>query len=225
MFVFNGKPVTVVGIGFTIKIKHKKMETNEVITNWNDKTEIELLSLVYNYASNGLRVGKSKQAREWLRQKQLNAEQTMACFNSGQLHHRKEKEFKEALERIGFMKKSNVGTNCDSIPYTVFGNFSVMFPLRNVKNEIVNFYAIGLKNNKTSFLNHDGLYPAYPHEQTKKLYITDNIVDCATLIETKILDNREAVISLYDGVFLEQHVQVIQGLKHVTEVIQIRTKK
>lgn len=200
-------------------------ETNEVITNWNDKTEIELLSLVYNYASNGLRVGKSKQAREWLRQKQLNAEQTMACFNSGQLHHRKEKEFKEALERIGFMKKSNVGTNCDSIPYTVFGNCSVMFPLRNVKNEIVNFYAIGLKNNKTSFLNHYGLYPAYPHEQTKKLYITDNIVDCATLMETKILDNREAVISLYDGVFLEQHVQVIQGLKHVTEVVQIRTKK
>lgn len=201
------------------------METNRLITNWNDKTEVELLSLVYSYASNGLRVGKSKQAREWLKQKQLNAEQTMACFNSGQLHHRKEKEFKEALERIGFIKKSNVGVNCDTIPYTVFGNFSVMFPLRNAKNEIVNFYAIGLKNSKTAFLNHHGLYPAYPHEQTKKLFITDTVIDAATLIESKIMDNREAVISLYDGVFLEQHVQVIQGLKNVTEVIQIRTKK
>jgi hypothetical protein len=203
------------------------METtkHEVQTNWQEKTEQELYAKVYEYASNGLRVGKSKQAREWLKQKQLNAEQTMACFNSGQLHHRKEIEFKEALERIGFMKKSNVGTNCDSIPYTVFGTYSIMFPLRNTKNEIVNFYAIGLKNNKTSFLNHEGLYPNYPHELTKKLYITDNIIDCATLMESKILDNREAVIALYDGVFLEQHVKVIQGLKNLTEVIQIRTKK
>ena len=164
-------------------------KTNEVTTNWNDKTEIELLSLVYSYASNGLRVGKSKQAREWLKQKQLHAEQTMACFNSGQLHHRKEIEFKEALERIGFMKKSNVGTNCDSIPYTVFGTYSIMFPLRNTKNEIVNFYAIGLKNNKTAILNHEGIYPAYPHEQIKKLYITDTVLDAATLLESKLFES------------------------------------
>lgn len=204
--------------------KHE-VQTNPIAIGWQEKTEQELYAKVYEYASNGLRVGKSKQAREWLKQKQLNAEQTMACFNSGQLHHRKEIEFKEALERIGFMKKSNVGTNCDSIPYTVFGTYSIMFPLRNTKNEIVNFYAIGLKNNKTSFLNHEGLYPNYPHELTKKLYITDNIIDCATLMESKILDNREAVIALYDGVFLEQHVKIIQGLKNLTEVVQIGHKK
>ena len=201
------------------------METNEVKTNWDDKTEIELLSLVYSYASNGLRVGKSKQAREWLKQKQLNAEQTMACFNSGQLHHRKEKEFKEALERIGFMKKSNAGVNCDTIPYTVFGNFSVMFPLRNAKNDIVNFYSVGLKNSKTAFLNHHGLYPAYPHDQTKKLFVVDSVLDAATLLESKILDNREAVLTLYDGLLLEQHIEVLQSLKYLTEVVQIKTTK
>lgn len=228
MFVFNVKPVTVVGIGFTITANIKKME-NEVKTNsktidWQNKTEIELLAKVYDYACNGLRVGKSKHAKEWLKHKRLNIEQTMACFNSGQLHHRKEIEFKEALERIGFMKKSNVGTNCDSIPYTVFGTYSIMFPLRNEINEIVNFYALGLRSHKKEFLNHKGLYPAYPHEQTKKLYITDNVLDCATIIDSKVMDNREAVISLYDGVFLEQHVQVIQGLKNLTEVIQIKIK-
>lgn len=201
------------------------METNEVKTNWSEKTEIELLAKVYEYACNGLRAGKSKQAKQWLKEKQLHSEQTMVCFNSGQLHHRKEVEFKEALERISFIKKSNVGTNCDSIPYAVFGCFSMMFPLRNELNEIVNFYAIGLRNKKNEFLNHKGLYPAYPHEKTKKLYITDNIVDCATIIESRVMDNREAVISLYDGVFLEQHVKVIQGLKNLSEVIQIKTKQ
>ena len=119
----------------------KHEEEKQVITNWKDKTEQELLELVYSYASNGLRVGKSKQAREWLRLKKLSMETTQACFNSGQLHHRKETEFKEALERIGFMKVSNHASNCESIPYTVFGNFSVMFPLRNELNQIVNFYA------------------------------------------------------------------------------------
>lgn len=200
----------------------EKINISSTNVNWNEKTEIELLSLVYEYASNGLRIGKSTKAREWLSKRKLNAEYTMACFNSGQLHHRKAREFKEALERIGFMKPSNHASNCESTPYTVFGNFSVMFPLRNEEKEIVNFYAVSLRNGKTSFLNHKGLYPAYPHELTRKLYITENIVDAATLIESKVMDNREAVIALYNGVMLEQHIEVIKGLKHITEVIQIK---
>lgn len=199
-------------------------ETNKQV-DWNNKTELELLELVYTYATNGLRFGKSQKAREWLRNQKLSVENTMACFNSGQLHHRKEKEFKESLERIGFMKASNVGSNCDSIPYTVFGNFSIMFPLRNEKNEIVNFFSVGLKNDKSAFLNMKGLYPGYPSEQTRRLFVVDTILDAATILEAKVLDNREAVISLYDGVFLEQHVEIIKSLKHLTEVVQIKRKK
>lgn len=199
-------------------------ETNKQV-DWNNKTELELLELVYTYATNGLRFGKSQKAREWLRNQKLSVENTMACFNSGQLHHRKEKEFKEALERIGFMKASNVGSNCDSIPYTVFGNFSIMFPLRNEKNEIVNFFSVGLKNDKSAFLNMKGLYPGFPSEQTRRLFVVDTVLDAATILEAKVLDNREAVISLYDGVFLEQHVEIIRSLKHLTEVVQIKRKK
>jgi hypothetical protein len=207
----------------------KNIETtnpNETATeDWIKKTEAELLELVYKYASNGLRVGKSKQAREWLQKKKLSMENTMACFNSGQLHHRKEKEFKEALERIGFMKVSNHASNCESLPYTVFGNFSIMFPLKNKQNEIVNFYAMGIKNNKTSYLNHEGFYPACPHEQTKRLFITDNILDAATILESKVLDNKEAVIALHDGIFLKQHEELIRELKGLTEIIQITSRR
>lgn len=199
-------------------------ETNKQV-DWNNKTELELLELVYTYATNGLRFGKSQKAREWLRTQKLSVENTMACFNSGQLHHRKEKEFKESLERIGFMKQSNAASNCESIPYTVFGNFSIMFPLRNEKNEIVNFFSVGLKNDKSAFLNMKGLYPGYPSEQTRRLFVVDTVLDAATILEAKVLDNREAVISLYDGVFLEQHVEIIKSLKHLTEVVQIKRKK
>ena len=199
-------------------------ETSEAV-NWNEKTELELLELVYSYASNGLRYGKSKQAKDWLKSKMLTVENSMACFNSGQLHHRKEKEFKESLERIGFMKVSNFASNCNSIPYTVFGSFSIMFPLRNEKNEIVNFYSMGIKNDKTDYMNLEGLYPGYPSEQTKRLFVVDNIMDAATMLESKILDNREAVIALNNGVFLDQHVKAIKSLKHLSEVIQIKIKK
>ena len=98
-----------------------------------------------------------------------------------------------------------------------------MFPLRNINNDIVNFYAIGLKHHKNSFLNHHGLYPAYPHEQTKKLFVTDTILDCATLMESKVMDNREAVIALYDGLLLDQHIEVIQSLQHLSEIVHIKT--
>lgn len=198
-------------------------ETNPV--KWEEKTEIELLELVYKYASNGLRVDKSKRAKNWLKERKLSMDISMACFNSGQLHHRKAKEFKEALERIGFMKVSNYASNCDSLPYTVFGTFSIMFPLRNRKNEIVNFYAVGIKNGKSAHLNHEGLYPAYPHEVTKRLFITDTVLDAATILESRILDNREAVMALHDGVVLEHHVEVIKGLKNLSEIIQVTKNK
>lgn len=209
-----------------METKHKVTSPSQAIAaGWETKTEKELLEMVYNYASNGLRYGKSTKAREWLKEKKLSMDATMACFNSGQLHHRKEKEFKEALERIGFMKQSHVGVNCDSIPYTVFGNFSIMFPLKNKENQIVNFYSVNIKNEKTAYLNHEGFYPATPHEQTKRLFITDTVVDAATLLESKILDNKEAVIALHDGIFLNQHKQLIEGLKNLSEVIHITSKK
>lgn len=205
-------------------MENENEETNSV-QNWKEKTETELLELVYKYGSNGLRVGKSKQARAWLKEKKISMDISLACFNSGQLHHRKEKEFKESLERIGFMKKSNAGVNCDTVPYTVFGNFSIMFPLRNKENQIVNFYAIGIKNNKNAHLNHEGLYPAYPHEGTKRLYIVDSVLDAATILESKILDNREAVIALHDGVVLQHHIAAIRELKNLSEIIQVTKNK
>lgn len=207
------------------------METKQKVTNtadpiaigWNERTEIELLEMVYNYASNGLR--QSRQAKEWLSIKKLTPDSTMACYNSGQLHHRKELAFKQALERIGFMKRINVGVNSDTVPYTIFGNFSIMFPLRDANNHIVNFYAVSMKDQSNRYLNQEGFYPAIPDNKTQRLFIADTILDAATLLESKVLNKEDSIISLHDGVLLEQHKKVIQSLKHLTEVIQITTKK
>ncbi|HXA02804.1 MAG TPA: hypothetical protein VNW99_12495 [Cytophagaceae bacterium] len=189
-----------------------------------DKEKIELLAFVHRSLSNGIRSAKSTAPREWLAKNGLSFEVTGACFNSGQIHHRKEQSFKDALEESGFLKKSNAPTNAGQIPYTVFGNYSVIFPLRNNHNDVVNFYASSIEKEKTAYMNEEGIYPGYPDELIKKLFITENILDAATMLESKVMDNREAVIALCNGKLLRQHEEAISKIKELNEVIIIRKK-
>jgi hypothetical protein len=71
-------------------------------------------------------------------------------------------------------------------------------------------------------MNKQGIYPAYPSSLTKKLYITNTIIDAATLLESKMLDNKEAVMALHDGELSDEHLQAINGLKELTEIILIK---
>ncbi len=181
------------------------------------------LEMIYRSLSNGIRSAKSETPRKWLAQYKLSIEATGACFNSGQIHHRKSDAFKRELERVGFMIESKVGTNNGQIPFTVFGIFSVMFPLRDEKNQVTNFYAVKLRSEKKSYMNYSGIYPQYPHEMTRKLYIVPSVIDAATLLESKVLDNREAVMALFDGQFLDQHYEAIKRLKHLEQIVLIES--
>lgn len=185
-------------------------------------TKEERMAFIYRSLSNGIRAAKSKAPRAWLAKKGLSIEATGACFNSGQIHHRKSLEFKEALAEVGFMMKSEVGVNTDTVPYTVFGIFSIMFPLRNVKNEIVNFYSIRIKSENAAYMNQErGLYPCYPHELTKRLFVVNTVLDAATLLESKVLDNREAVIALHEGKLMPEHEEAITRLTKLEQIIYI----
>lgn len=187
--------------------------------------KIERLEFIYRSLSNGIRAGKAKAPREWLAKKGLSIDATGACFNSGQIHHRKSLEFKKSLAEVGFMFQSDVGVNSDTIPYTVFGIFSVMFPLRNFKNEIVNFYSVRIKSDNTAYMNKEaGLYPAYPHEMTKRLFVVNSVLEAAVILESKVLDNREAIIALHDGKVMPEHKEAIQRLTKLEEIIFIDSK-
>ncbi len=181
------------------------------------------LEMIYRSLSNGIRNAKSETPRRWLAEHMLSIESSGACFNSGQIHHRKSDAFKRELERVGFMQESGVGTNNGQTPFTVFGIFSVMFPLRDEKDQVTNFFSVGLRNRKTGYMNNSGVYPQYPNEMTKKLYVVPSIIDAATMIESKVLDNREAVIALFDGQFMEQHYEAIKRLKHLEQIVLIES--
>ena len=199
-----------------------EIKTNNMTT---EKQKLEIFAKLHRSLSNGIRSAKSIAPREWIEAHKLNIESTGACFNSGQIHHRKEQSFKDELASIGFLTQSDVPTNNGQIPYTVFGNYSILFPLKNQNHQVVNFYAISIKNGKTEFLNKEGIYPCYPNEQTRKLYIVPNVIDAATLLSTNILDNKETVIALHNGILLPQHEEAIKKLTQLQEIIWIENNK
>lgn len=199
-----------------------QMKTQIAGVGFSDR-QIEILEKIYRSLSNGIRSAKADVPRAWLKQRGLSIEVSGACFNSGQMHHRKPDAFREGLLSVGFMTESKAPTNTGEKGYTVFGNYAVLFPLRNERNQVVNFYAMGIKNNKCGFMNEQGIYPCYPHATTKKLYITSTVQEAATLLESRLLDNRETVIALFDGELKAQHKQAIKSLAELKEVVWINS--
>ncbi len=188
----------------------------------------DILKTIHASLSNGIRAGKTKDARAWLESKGLSIDITGACFSSGQLHHRREQSFIDELIDVGYLVPSNAAVRSPELKaYTSFGQKAIVFALKNDKNEVVNFY--GIRINVTSqpseYLNDEGIYPSYPHPLTERLFVTDTILDAATLLESKMLNNRDAVMSLNDSKLIFGFYELINQLTQLKELIFITDKK
>ncbi len=184
----------------------------------------DILKALHISFSNGIRAAKTKEPREWLESKGLSIEKTGACFSSGQTHHRREQAFIDELLSVGFLMPSNAAVRSPELKaYTSFGKEAIIFALRNQLNEVVNFSAIRIftKDLTPQHLNQDGIYPSHPHQLTERLYITDNVLDAATLLESKILGNRDAVMALANGKMSDERHEAINKLSQLKEIIFI----
>lgn len=183
---------------------------------------MESLETLFRSFETGIRSAKAVKPRQYLKNIGLEYSDLRIGFNSGQFHHGKTQQFKDQFEKLGMITKSDAGVRDDSFTaYTVFGRYGLIFPLLNEDNSIVNYFALrfDLDEQKEEYLNSQGIYPAYPHPLTKKLYLAPTVIDCASLIQSKVLDQREAVIALHDGELLEQHLDVIKSLYELEAVI------
>ncbi len=173
----------------------------------------------------GLRNTKATKPQEYLKSIGLDYIELRIGFNSGQFHHNRPQGCKDKFEALGVLKKSDAGVRLkDMTAYTVFGKNGIVFPLVNRENEIVNYYAIrfGMATPKEDYLNNEGIYPAHPPPLTKRLFITATLMDCASLLQSKALDQREAVIALHNGKLLPQHQEAIESLSALEEIIIIK---
>jgi argonaute-like protein implicated in RNA metabolism and viral defense len=79
-----------------------------------------------------------------------------------------------------------------------------------------------MKTPTEEYLNQEGIYPAFPHPLTRKLFVVPTVVDAASLLQSKALENREAVIALHNGELLPQHLEAIKSLTELEELIILK---
>lgn len=189
------------------------------------KTKNELLQQLFLSFTTGVRSFRSIKARKWLEEKAIDFNQLEVGFSSGQFSHRKSEEFKQKYIDIGVLIPSKAAVRLPHLKaYSCFAPVSIVFPLKDEQGAICNLYGISMRvrKGKTAFLNEEGLYPGYPSVMTKRLYITSNVLDSASLLQSKVMENRDAVLSLFDGELKEQHMQAIANLKYLEEIIFIK---
>ncbi|MFL5763588.1 MAG: hypothetical protein ACJ77K_06555 [Bacteroidia bacterium] len=182
----------------------------------------DIFSKIYSATQKGLRNPYSKKPRAWLAERGLTSEKTGASFNSGQIHYDGDQIYKDSLKEIGFLKYSRRNSNgVDG--YKTFGNYGILFPFRNAKGAIVNFYAIRIKTQpeEHSLLNEEGIYPGYPHEMSNRLFIITHIMDAATLIQSDVVQNLDSLILIPGGKILKQHEDAIKRLTVLQSIVWI----
>lgn len=183
------------------------------------------LNSLYQSFETGIRSAKAVDPKLYLKSIGLDFTELRIGFNSGQFHHREEQKIKDHYESLGLLTKSDAGVNQEGLTaYSVFGRYGIIFPLMDKHNQVVNFFAIRFKmvTPQEDYLNQSGLYPCYPNPNTKTLYIVPTILDAASLLQCKALENKEAVLALHDGKLMPQHIEAINLLEHLERIIIIK---
>ena len=68
--------------------------------------------------------------------------------------------------------------------------------------------------------NRPGLYPNYPNAATKKLILTESIIDCASLLQIRNITKDYSVLACYGTNGLNEEIQnAILDLKELEEII------
>lgn len=168
----------------------------------------------------------SPPAKEYCSSRNLDFDKLEVGFNSGQFHHGARKDEKLINDCLNYGLLTLAGTNSRTggQAYKPFGNKSILFPLRNKENQIVSFYfrsTINNENSKHFYLkNRQGLYPNYPNPDTKKLLLTEAIIDTASLLQIDEIEENYTLLTCYGTNGLNDEIlNALKPLKQLEEII------
>jgi DNA primase len=168
----------------------------------------------------------SPPAKEYCKSRNLDLEKLSIGFNGGQFHHgtRRDETLISNCLAVGLLLDRNIISKTGEKAFNVFGNKSIVFPLKNKENQIVSLYfrsTINEKEAKHFYLkNRAGLYPNYPNKATKKLILTESIIDCASLLQITEIAENYSLLACYGTNGLNEEIQkAIQELPELEEII------
>ena len=201
---------------------HKEPNKNERYQQ--DLSREQFLGNMYQYFKNA--ISNSKPAKDYLQSRSLDNKKIEVGYNGGQFHHGARKDetlINQCLEYGLLIDKGNKGRTGETA-YTVFGKWCIVFALKNKENKVVSLYFRSTLNEKESkhfyLKNRQGLYPNYPNVNTKKLILTESIIDAASLLQNKLIAESYSLIACYGTNGLtEEHIKAIKELKQLEEII------
>jgi DNA primase catalytic core len=168
----------------------------------------------------------SPPAKEYCSSRNLDFDKLEVGFNSGQFHHGARKDEKLINDCLSYGLLTLAGTNSRTggQAYKPFGNKSILFPLKNKDNQIVSFYFRSTTNNDNAkhyyLKNRSGLYPNYPHPDTKKLLLTEAIIDTASLLQIDDIKENYTLLTCYGTNGLNEEIlNALKPLKQLEEII------
>lgn len=189
-----------------------------------DLSKSQFLANMFQYFKNA--VHNSKPAKTYLESRSLNYKKIEIGYNAGQFHHgarRDENLINECL-KYGLLLDKGITGRTGNKAYTPFGKWGIVFALKDKENQIVSLYfrsTLDKKDSKHFYLkNRQGLYPNYPSKNTKKLILTEAIIDAASLLQNKQIAENYGVLACYGTNGLtEEHQTAIKELKQLEEII------
>jgi DNA primase len=203
--LLNGNTITQLQPAAKLFIETEPMEKIAVITK------------LFKYFTKALPL--TKKAVDYLEGRSINYKQHESGYNSGDWHHKlNEKNFIASCEQYGLLKAKPAGG------FNTWAKDCIIFPLKNQENKIISLYGRSITNNEESrhfyLQNRTGLYPGYPSLQTKKLILTESIIDAASLLQQKEITQQFTILSLYGTNGLtEEHIKAITELPQLEEII------
>ncbi len=208
--------------GMPIKTEVRKQETKP-------KVNRAIIARVFTQFSNGIKSNLAKKPKEYLTQRNLNLENLEIGYNSGQFHHRNklsEEDMQACIETGLLIEYKGYTPNGNNTTYTAFAKDCIIFPLKNKSGNTVSIYgrriaSAGNKEGRHFYLkNRTGLYPNYPNSKTKRLILTEAIIDAATLLQMPGITKEFTVLALYGTNGLtEEHKQAIKDLQQLEEIV------
>ena len=199
-------------------------EPNRAERNQANLTREQFLGNMFQYFKNANH--NSKPAKDYLETRNLDFKKIEVGYNGGQFHHgtRKEETLINQCLEYGLLIDKNILGRTGEKAYNVFGNKSIVFALKNKENQVVSLYyrsTINEKEAKHFYLkNRSGLYPNYPNQNTKKLILTESIIDCASLLPIKTIAENYSLIACFGTNGLNDEIlNAIKNLKQLEELI------
>ena len=187
-------------------------------------TRTAILTKLFTYFKNA--VHNSKPAQDYLQSRALDYTKLEIGYNTGQFHHgtRKDQALIKSCVQVGLLSTNDRLSRTGEASYKPFAKYCLVFALRNTSNQVSGLYfrsTINDSDQRHFYLrDRQGLYPKYPTPETTQLILTESIIDAATLLQIPSITAQFSILALYGTNGLtEEHIQAIQALPHLTEII------